>query len=91
VSFVSALAIYFVIWWVVLFAVLPFGVRNAHEAGQHIEDGLDTGAPVETLLWRKVLITTIISIAIYGLFYFLFSTGTLDMEHILSLIPVPTQ
>ena len=29
----SALAIYFVLWWIVLFAVLPFGVRNQDEAG----------------------------------------------------------
>ena len=33
-SLVSAIAIYFIIWWVCLFVVLPFGVRNAHEAGE---------------------------------------------------------
>jgi predicted secreted protein len=28
-----AIALYFVIWWTVLFAVLPFGVRTQDEAG----------------------------------------------------------
>ena len=28
-----ALAIYFVIWWIVLFAMLPIGVRTSEEAG----------------------------------------------------------
>ncbi len=33
-SLASALAIYFIIWWLVLFLVLPFGIRNAHESGR---------------------------------------------------------
>ena len=28
----TAVAVFFLIWWVVLFAVLPFGVRGQHEA-----------------------------------------------------------
>ena len=30
----ALLAIYFVLWWIVLFATLPFGVRNSVEAGE---------------------------------------------------------
>ena len=33
-KFGSAVAIYFITWWVCLFIVLPFGVKNAHEAGE---------------------------------------------------------
>ena len=32
-SWSGGLAVYFVIWWTVLFAVLPFGVRSQAEAG----------------------------------------------------------
>jgi len=28
------IAIYFIIWWVVLFAVLPWGVRSQEESGE---------------------------------------------------------
>jgi len=38
-AWTTALAIYFVIWWLVLFCVLPFGVRNASEAGETVEAG----------------------------------------------------
>lgn len=31
---VMALAIYIFIWWITLFAVLPFGVRTQDEAGE---------------------------------------------------------
>ena len=43
----TALAIFFLIWWVVLFAVLPWGVRGQHEGdGGEIVPGTDPGAPV---------------------------------------------
>ena len=31
-SWTTAIAIYFMIWWVVLFAVLPWGVRTQEES-----------------------------------------------------------
>jgi predicted secreted protein len=33
-SISTALAIYFVLWWVTLFLTLPFGVRSQHEDGE---------------------------------------------------------
>ena len=41
----TAFAIYFVIWWIVLFLTLPFGVRSQHEDGEGAP-GTDPGAPV---------------------------------------------
>ena len=41
-SVTTGLAIYFLIWWVTLFAVLPFGVRSQHEA--ETAPGTDPGA-----------------------------------------------
>ena len=61
----SALAIYFVVWWVVLFAVLPFGVRSQHEEGGGVE-GTDPGAPVAHGMVRKLVWTTIISAIVFG-------------------------
>jgi predicted secreted protein len=65
----SAIAIYFVIWWTVLFAVLPWGVRNAHEAGEAVESGNEPGAPVDPNLKRKALITTLIATVVFALVY----------------------
>ena len=44
-SLPTSIAIYFIIWWVVLFAVLPWGVRSQQEHGA-IVPGSDPGAPV---------------------------------------------
>ena len=44
-SISTALAIYFVLWWIVLFLTLPFGVRSQHEDGGGAP-GTDPGAPI---------------------------------------------
>jgi len=62
----SALAIYFIVWWVVLFAVLPFGVRSQHEEGGGAE-GTDPGAPVVHGMARKLVWTTVVSAVIFGI------------------------
>jgi predicted secreted protein len=61
-------AIYFIIWWTVLFAVLPWGLRSLGESGA-IAPGTDPGAPAFPKLHRKVAWTTAISAVIFGLFY----------------------
>ena len=38
-------AIYFVVWWICLFVVLPFGVRNQVDTGSYIQ-GTERGAPI---------------------------------------------
>jgi predicted secreted protein len=66
-----AIATYFTIWWIVLFAVLPFGVKSQHEAGvaQSLPDGGDPGAPVAPMLVRKALWTTVISAILFAALY----------------------
>ncbi len=61
----TALAIYFVIWWVVLFAVLPFGVRSQEERGT-IARGSDPGAPAIPGLAKKLLATTVLSALLFA-------------------------
>jgi len=65
----TAIAIYFVVWWIVLFAILPLGVRNAHEAGETTLEGNEPGAPVDPQLGKKALLTTCVSAVVFGIIY----------------------
>ena len=56
----TAVAVFFLIWWVTLFAVLPWGVRSQHEGGE-VTPGTDPGAPTASRLGRKLLWTTLIA------------------------------
>lgn len=64
----TAFAIYFVIWWVMLFAVLPWGIRSQHEAGD-VAHGTDPGAPALPRLLAKLLWTTLVSAIVFGAAY----------------------
>jgi predicted secreted protein len=64
----TALAIFFLIWWVVLFAVLPWGIRSQHEGGV-IVPGTDPGAPALPNLGRKLVWTTLVSALIFAACY----------------------
>jgi predicted secreted protein len=66
----TAIAIYFVVWWIVLFAILPWGVKNAHEAGETVLEGNEPGAPVQHQLGKKALITTVVAGVVFALIYF---------------------
>jgi predicted secreted protein len=61
----TALAIFFLIWWVTLFAVLPWGIKSQHE-GQEIAPGTDPGAPTRARIGWKLVWTTVVAAAIYG-------------------------
>ncbi|MBZ6074977.1 DUF1467 family protein [Microvirga puerhi] len=53
-------ALYFIIWWTLLFAILPFGIRSQAEAGEVVE-GSEPGAPAAPGLREKALWTTFVS------------------------------
>lgn len=79
-SWATGLMIYAVLWWMVLFMVLPFGVRTAEEAGEDSEPGHAASAPVRPRLWWKALATTIISAVIFGICYGLIAGGVIDFR-----------
>jgi predicted secreted protein len=88
-SLVSIAAIYFVLWWVVLFAVLPFGVKNAHDVNAVVEQGHDAGAPVHSQLLWKFVATTLISAILFGAAVFLIQTGAFGLDDVPFLNSAP--
>jgi predicted secreted protein len=79
----TGLAIFFLIWWVVLFAALPWGVRSQQEGGE-IVPGTDPGAPVLTNLKWKLLWTTLVSLVIFGAFYVVYVDRLVTLEGLLA-------
>tara|TARA_B110000259_G_C13957439_1_gene379330 strand:- start:815 stop:1084 length:270 start_codon:yes stop_codon:yes gene_type:complete len=63
----GSIIIFLLIWWLMLFIVLPLNISD--KAEKVIEDGNDTGAPNNPQIFKKFLITTIISIIIWSIMY----------------------
>ena len=62
-----SIASYFTIWWIVLFSVLPFGVRSHMEAGvTDAPQGSELGAPVAPMIARKAIWTTVIAAVVFA-------------------------
>jgi len=56
----GGLALYFVVWWILLFAVLPFGVRSQAENWEVVQ-GSEPGAPAVPALREKAIWTTLVA------------------------------
>lgn len=73
-TFAYGVALYFMIWWITLFAVLPFGVRTQGEAGE-VVPGTPASAPDRPALVRVFAINTVIAtIAFIGVW------GVLELD-----------
>jgi predicted secreted protein len=79
----TGVAIFFLIWWVTLFAVLPFGVHRQDEEGK-VAPGTDPGAPALPDLRRKLLWTTLVSLVVYAGCYVVYAERLVTLEGLLS-------
>jgi predicted secreted protein len=84
----TGLAIYFVLWWLVLFLTLPFGVRSQHEDGDGAP-GTDPGAPILARMGRKLLMTTLISGVIFAIAMWAYHQGYFNIERLSKLMGFP--
>jgi len=62
-TLVSGTMVFIVLWWVILFAVLPFGVRPE----ENPKKGFATSAPQNPQLKKKFLATTVLTAIIWSL------------------------
>ena len=64
------------IWWIVIFTVLPWKVKRQ----DHYEQGHDRGAPDKTYLYQKILITSFISLLIWFVVRHLINSRLIDFD-----------
>ena len=75
-SGIEIVVLFFLLWWVVLFTTLPFGVRRVDNPGP----GMDPGAPENPRLVTKVMVSTGIAGTLTALIYFLVKAGLLPVR-----------
>ncbi len=72
----TMILVYTIIWWVVLFTVLPWGARPP----KNTEVGHAASAPERPMLWRKALVTTLISAVLFAGVYWLIESEYLSFR-----------
>ena len=84
----TVIAIYFIIWWVVLFAVLPWGVHSQQESGE-VAPGTDPGAPVSHRIGMKLIWTTIVASVVFGILYAGYTNDLIPYEFLTRISAPP--
>lgn len=79
---ISGTVVYLIVWWVVIFAVLPFGVRQP-DVPDH-----SAGAPRDPNIRKKFIITTLISAVIWVIIYILIDIKFVDFRHMAASMPI---
>jgi len=68
VDFLKGFLIYVIIWWIVVFTILPIGIRKQDK----IEKGYSDGAPQNPQIIKKFIITSVIAFVLWlVVFYFI--------------------
>jgi predicted secreted protein len=88
-SAITVLAIYFILWWLVFFAILPWGATSPHESGDQVAPGHAPSAPLRPMMMRKLVITSAIAAVILGIGACLWRLGYLGLDS-LSFMPGPS-
>ena len=83
---VSAFAVYFIIWWISLFAVLSWRLKTQEEAGA-VVPGTPASAPQGRHMLRVVLINTLIATLLFGIFYYVFAVRGWNFDQLPQIIP----
>jgi predicted secreted protein len=66
-TWVSLAAVFFIVWWLVLFATLPFGLRTQDEDGD-VTLGTTASAPRGPHVARAMLRTTVVTVVIFAIY-----------------------
>ena len=78
---VSAIVLFAVIWFLVLFVTLPVHLRTQGDVGE-IVPGTQAGAPVNFKLRRTVIIVTLISFVVWAIIAGIILSGAVTVRDI---------
>lgn len=74
----TGIAVYFVIWWMVIFAVLPWGVRGV--GSEDVAKGHASGAPQKPRMGLKLAVTTVVAAICWLVFYLIAESGWISFR-----------
>ena len=78
-SLTLGIALYFVIWWTTLFAVLPIGVRTQAEAGD-VVPGTPGSAPVKPRVLWVLGVNTLVSAVVFAITWLAITRGWVPLD-----------
>ncbi|HAQ33787.1 MAG: hypothetical protein CMF74_16535 [Maricaulis sp.] len=81
IGFVTGLVVFLITWWIVVFMILPIGIRSQQETGEMVQ-GTDPGAPSVANLKRKAWQTTVAASVIWLVLFVLIEFQPVRLDQI---------
>ncbi len=76
----SGIVVFIMIWWTVIFCVLPIGMSTTYDKDDE-EDTLQApGAPKTFNLKKKLLLTTLISVILWCIVYIIIQADVFNIK-----------
>ena len=83
-SIITHIVVFTISWWLVLFMVLPIGVKTAEEEGETRDPNTAEGAPHNPRIIRKMLITTAIATVLWLVYWMIVEYEIITLEDVMT-------
>ena len=77
IEFLKGFLVYMIIWWIVIFTILPIGIKKQDE----VMKGHAEGAPKNPLILKKFIITSIIAFIIWLVVFYIIKEGIFAYQY----------
>ena len=64
-TIISAVVMFWVIWFLTLLCIIPIGLETQGESGK-VVDGTPSSAPINPMIWKKAIQTTVVTVAVWA-------------------------
>ena len=75
-DWLGAAVVFAIVWWLILFMVLPFGAAPPDQ----VEPGMATSAPAKPRMAVKLAVTTVLAALATGLILWLMNSGLIQLR-----------
>ncbi len=75
-GWISGVATYILIWWLVVFMVLPWGVEAV--SPEDVARGHSSSAPRRPRMWLKAAVTTLVAAVLWLILYAVIQSGAIS-------------
>jgi len=82
-SITGSIVVFIILWWLILFMILPRNINSQQEKGS-ITEGTDPGAPSNPNIFKKLVLTTVIASLLFAIIFVLTYLDILNIREILS-------
>ena len=77
IEFLKGFLIYIIIWWIVVFTILPIGIRKQDK----VEKGHAEGVPQNPQILKKFIITSLIAFVLWLLVFFIIKKQIFSFQY----------